>query len=193
MAAIAQQAAQPIQSAAENTGNFLKQAQSNAENALENAKNQIKNVSEPLKGKMKKQLGELNSGFINLKGQVDGAVKKMGNNIQESNNKFKTKADGSTKSLLEALWDYILSLFNGVKDAATKLANKAKQVSVDGNKAPAAPQAGGRRRGPRISSSKSYFPKKTKRRKSNKKKTKKRRRKKNTRKRNKRKSSRRKR
>ena len=151
MAAIAQQGGPSVPSAAENTGNFLKQAQSNAENALKDAKTQIDGVTGKAKAELQKQYDTVNSGFQNLKGQVNGAVNKMNQNIKQSNDKFKTKADGSTKNLFEALWDYIISLFNGVKNAATNLAKKAKQVGTT------TPQSGGRKRGPRISHSKIYF------------------------------------
>ena len=137
---------------------FLKQAQSNAENALKDAKTQIDGVTGKAKAELQKQYDTVNSGFQNLKGQVNGAVNKMNQNIKQSNDKFKTKADGSTKNLFEALWDYIISLFNGVKNAATNLAKKAKQVGTT------TPQSGGRKRGPRISHSKIYFNKRTRRR-----------------------------
>ena len=70
-----------------------------------------------MKGKLTEQYNNLNSGFKNLTGQLDGAVKKMDSNIKQGNNEFKTKSDGSTKTLLEALWDYILSLFSSFKKA----------------------------------------------------------------------------
>ena len=134
---------------------------------------------------MQKQYDTVNSGFQNLKGQVNGAVNKMNQNIKQSNDKFKTKADGSTKNLFEALRDYIISLFNGVKNAATNLAKKAKQVGTT------TPQSGGRKRGPRISHSKIYFHKRTRRRR--RKKTKNKKRNKNTKRRRRKKVSRKKR
>ena len=84
MAAIAQQGGPSVPSAAENTGNFLKQAQSNAENALKDAKTQIDGVTGKAKAELQKQYDTVNSGFQNLKGQVNGAVNK-------NESKYKTK------------------------------------------------------------------------------------------------------
>ena len=144
MAAMAQSAAAPMKSAAEKTGDFLQKAQGKAQDALNQAKSQIDTVTGPMKGKLTEQYNNLNSGFKNFTGQLDGAVKKMGSNIKQGNNEFKTKSDGSTKTLLEALWDYILSLFSSFKKGATALANKAKAASAEINKTP---QKGGRPRG----------------------------------------------